>query len=134
LFAVSGIFASDLGHKGRHFFRMAGALAIYLTSMVQVLSFRGITDVLLLAGLALAGIIAGIALQIRSFLFLGLGFLVADIAINLFRIGVQDRVIGMIFLFLTGILLLGSAVFFNLKREAILARIRNWQSQISSWD
>ncbi|MCK6511728.1 hypothetical protein L6R29_17370 [Myxococcota bacterium] len=134
MFAISGIFAMDLGHKGRNFFRVVGALAIYLTSMVQVLSFRSITDVLLLAGLAIVGMIAGIALQIRSFLVLGLGFLVADIVINLFRIGIQDRVIGMIFLFLTGILLLAAAVFFNLKREAILARIRDWQDQMASWD
>ncbi|MCB9642307.1 MAG: hypothetical protein H6728_04470 [Myxococcales bacterium] len=134
LFVIAGVFAQDLGQRGRNLFRIGGALAIYLTSMVQVLSFQHITDVLLLGGLAIAGVILGIALRIRSFLFLGVGFLVTDVVVNLFRVGLQDRVIGMIFLFLTGVLLLAAAVFFNLKREAILARIRNWQDQMASWE
>jgi hypothetical protein len=132
--AVAGFFANELGQHGRLIFRILGMLAIYLSSMIQMFAFYHISHVLWLAVFSILGILAGIAFQIRSFLFLGLGFLVLNLASNLFRIGLQDRVIGMIFLFCSGILLLASAVFFNLKRLEILQSIKKLQDKISSWD
>jgi predicted membrane channel-forming protein YqfA (hemolysin III family) len=102
--------------------------------MYQVLFLNNIFDIIVLAVLAIAGVFAGIMFHIRSYLYLGALFLVLNIVVNLFRIGIQDRVIGMVFLFVTGLLLLVSAVYFNLKRDELLKTYTEWREKVSEWE
>lgn len=134
LFAFTSIYKSNLSLRGRNILRNIGGLAIYASSMYQVVFAHSISNVIVLAVLAILGILAGIVLHIRNYLYLGGCFLVLNITLNLFRIGFQDRVIGMIFLFVVGILVLASAVFFNLKREQLLQQYEDWKKTLSEWE
>jgi predicted membrane channel-forming protein YqfA (hemolysin III family) len=104
-----------------------------MSGIAQVLFFESIWDILLLAALSIAGILAGIGLRVKSFLYLGSAFLVLDVVVNLFRIGLEDRIIGMVFLFATGVLILVAAVFFNLKRDEVLGRYREIRGELEQW-
>jgi hypothetical protein len=134
LFAFIGIYHKDLAPKTRTTLRNIGTFVIYLSSMYQVLFLNNIFDIIVLAVLAIAGVFAGIMFHIRSYLYLGALFLVLNIVVNLFRIGIQDRVIGMVFLFVTGLLLLVSAVYFNLKRDELLKTYTEWREKVSEWE
>jgi hypothetical protein len=47
-----------------------------------------------LAGLAVAGVIAGLILRVRTYLYLGTIALLFDLGVNLFRLGTQDTLTG----------------------------------------
>ena len=113
---------------------LVGALIIYFAGMYEVVAFNGIWDVLAVAALAATGMLVGILARVRSYLYLGALFLVADVGYNLFRIGLNDRVIGMVFLFGAGVLVLGFAVLFTLKRDQLKQRYADTWANLSNWE
>ena len=131
-FAV--IFQEDLSERGRTSLRVVGSIAIYVSSASQIIVGHSIWDVMVLAILSIAGILLGIALQLRSYLLFGVVFLFLDVIIHLFYLGTRDRVVGMIFLFVVGVLFLVTAVFFHLKRDALLARVKELRETLDSWE
>jgi hypothetical protein len=84
--------------------------------------------------LSLAGIVAGIGLRIKPFIYTGLAFLVVNVV---FQLGLQFQreggIVRAITLIGTGIVVLMVMVFFNIHRERILQQYRifladeNWE-------
>jgi hypothetical protein len=134
LIACTFFYGDALGRRGRNLLRTIGTLVIYVASIHPVLFLDRIRDVLVLAGVSLLGIFGGLLLRIRSYLYLGAAFLVLDVLVNLFRLGVADRVIGMVFLFVTGLCVLAVAVTFNLRKEAIRAWMGRVRARLAQFD
>lgn len=134
ILALGALFRRDLPAGVNLGIDLVGGLVIYFSGMYEVVAFHSIWDVLTVAGLAAAGMLLGIMLRVRSYLYLGALFLVADVGYNLFRIGMSDRVIGMVFLFGAGVLVLAFAVLFTLKRDELKQRYADTWATISAWE
>lgn len=134
MFASARLFHKHLHPSARNGLRITGGLLIYASGLFQVLQFTSVLDVIVLAGLCIGGIVAGLLLRVRSFLVLGALFLVLDVLVNLFRIGMQDRLIGMVFLFATGVLFLGGAVASNIWRDRLGDRIKAAREELREWE
>jgi len=84
--------------------------------------------------LSLAGIVAGIALRIKPFIYTGLAFLVMNVVL---QVGMQFQHVGgivrAIILIGTGIVVLSIMVFFNIHRERILQQYRIFLAD-QSWE
>lgn len=136
--ALSQIFASTLQHGARVALRVVGALLLYLPAALQIAlqvgnARDGIYPVVF--GLAcLAGVAAGMLMQIRAYLALGVGFLVLDVVANLAHAGLRDHRVGFLVLSLSGIAILGGMVFTTLRREAFRAWIGRWRTRLRGWD
>jgi hypothetical protein len=85
-------------------------------------------------GLALAGVILGIALRIRAFLYAGVAFLVLNVSGQLLRFYPEQGISRALILLGLGATITGSMVLFNLKREAILQRIRIMRADLAEWE
>jgi hypothetical protein len=84
--------------------------------------------------LSLAGIVAGIALRIKPFIYTGLAFLVMNVV---FQVGLQFQrtggIVRAVILIGTGIVVLSVMVFFNIHRERILQQYRMFLAD-QSWE
>ncbi|MBK1718855.1 hypothetical protein CKO27_14610, partial [Thiocystis violacea] len=85
-------------------------------------------------GLALGGIVLGIALRIRAFLYGGVAFLVLNVIGQLLRFYPDQGIGRALILIGLGALITGGMVLFNLKREAILQRVRIVRADLADWE
>ena len=83
--------------------------------------------------LALTGIVAGIALRIRAFLYAGVAFLVLNVIGQLLRFYPEQGLSRALILLGLGATITVGMVVFNLKREAILRRIRIARADLAGW-
>jgi hypothetical protein len=112
--------------------RYVSAGAFYVTCFGQGLGDPVYTSVLVL--LAVAGIVAGEVLRVRSFLHLGLGALAAALGWNLVRFGLHHSQFWALYLTGLGLLVLGGMVAITLNRDAV-RRARHWVSaHLSAWE
>ena len=84
--------------------------------------------------LALTGIILGIALRVRAFLYAGVAFLVLNVAGQLARFYPEQAMSRALILIGLGTVITVGMVVFNLKREAIMQRIRIVRADLAAWE
>lgn len=114
--------------------RLAAICALYLSALVDVFIRPDIWIFVLALILSLLGIGFGIALRIRAFLYGGVIFLILNIVGQLIRLYPEDRLGKGIALIVLGVVMLGMMIGFNIKREAILKRIRIFRSDLEMWE
>ena len=85
-------------------------------------------------GLALLGVILGIALRIRAFLYTGLAFLVLNVLGQLVRVYPEQGMSRALILLALGAVITAGMVFFNLERESILRRVRILRADLAAWE
>jgi hypothetical protein len=113
----------------------AGAVTIiYVAGAWKPLLFSDAGGMMLCVLVCLVGVIAGIALRIRSYVYLGTAFLVTCIAANLVRFGMRDHRVGAAFLSLLGLLVVGFMVLLSAHREKLLSRYARVRSLLSTWE
>ncbi len=134
LLIFARLYREALSPTGRNGLRIAGCAAIYLSNAWELVALYELIDVLALAGLSIAGIVGGILLRIRSYLYLGTTFLVGDVLFNMFRLGVQDRKWAAFFLVLAGLIVLGGGLYYNLRRETVRARLETVREELDDWE
>ena len=83
---------------------------------------------------ALAGVILGIALRVRAFLYAGVAFLVLNVAGQLIRFYPEQNLSRALILIGLGALITVGMVLFNLKREEIMQRIRIMYADLAAWE
>jgi hypothetical protein len=84
-------------------------------------------------GVSLVGIIIGITLRTRAFLYAGTSFLVLNIVGQLILLFPEQRLTRAIVLLALGTLITGSMIWFNMQRETILQRIRIFRADLAMW-
>ncbi|PIE83583.1 MAG: hypothetical protein CSA09_01705 [Candidatus Contendobacter odensis] len=83
---------------------------------------------------ALMGIALGIALRIQVFLYAGVTFLVLNVLGQLIRFYPEQGLGRALILLGLGVVITTGMVMFNLKREAILQRVRIARADLARWD
>jgi hypothetical protein len=83
--------------------------------------------------LSLAGIVVGIALRTRAFLYSGVISLVLNILGQLIQLFPEQRFGKAIMLLALGVTITGGMIWFNLQRERILQRIRIFRADLETW-
>jgi len=131
------IFKGSLTTENQARVRMIGGLIAYVPAALQVtlrsgLAANGMYSVAF-GIFCLLGILAGTILRIRSYLFLGALFLSLDIVANLVQEGLQNQFVGFILLTVTGLALIAILIFFNLRRDVVLAYLARSRERFKSW-
>lgn len=134
LLVAAQISRGDLARGQLSMLRGLGCLVLYAGTAVQMFQFDGPTYPLILAALAIATILAGVALQIRAFAFLGAATLVADVLANLIRASARSSQVLAVSATLTGFVILGTMIWFSVKRAESLALYRRLSRAMDDWE
>jgi hypothetical protein len=114
--------------------RLAATGTLYASATLDIFLNNSALSVFVLAlALSMSGIVIGIALRIRAFLFTGVSFMVLDIAGQLLNLYPEDRLGRAIVLMTLGGSIIGAMIWFNIKREAILKQIGIIRADLESW-
>jgi hypothetical protein len=116
-----------------HSCRLAASSLLYVSATLDVFLRADVTIFLAALGVSLVGIIIGIALRTRAFLYAGTSFLVLNIVGQLILLFPEQRLTRAIVLLALGTLITGSMIWFNIQREAILQRIRVFRADLAMW-
>jgi hypothetical protein len=116
-----------------HSCRLAASSLLYVSATLDVFLRAEVTIFLAALGVSLVGIIIGIALRTRAFLYTGTSFLVLNIVGQLIVLFPEQRLTRAIVLLALGTLITGSMIWFNIQREAILQRIRIFRADLAMW-
>ncbi|WP_295393240.1 hypothetical protein [uncultured Thiodictyon sp.] len=114
--------------------RLAALSALYAGAGLDLFLRPELSVFVLALALALVGAILGIALRIRAFLYAGVAFLVLNVGGQLFRFYPGQGMGRALILIGLGAVITAGMVVFNLKREAILRRIRVARADLAQWE
>jgi hypothetical protein len=116
-----------------HSCRLAASSLLYVSATLDVFLRAEVTIFLAALGVSLIGIIIGIALRTRAFLYAGTSFFVLNIVGQLIVLFPEQRLTRAIVLLALGTLITGGMIWFNIQREAILQRIRIFRADLAMW-
>ncbi len=114
--------------------RLAALSALYAGAGLDVFLRPALSVFVLALGLALLGVVAGVALRIRAFLYAGVAFLVLNVAGQLIRFYPEQALSRALILLGLGTAITVGMVLFSLKREAILRRVRVLRADLAAWE
>ena len=113
--------------------RLAALSVIYVAGAVDLFVQPGLGIFALAIGLAIAGIGLGIMFRIRAFLYAGVAFLVLIVGGQLLAFYPEQRLGRAVLLLALGMVITGGMITFNIKREAIVNRIRGMRAGLAQW-
>lgn len=114
--------------------RLAALSALYAGAGLDVFLRPELSVFVLALALALAGVALGIALRIRAFLYAGVTFLLLNVLGQLFRLYPEQGLSRALILLGLGAAITAGMIFFNLKRETILQRVRFLRADLAAWE
>ncbi|MFB1480418.1 hypothetical protein [Corallococcus sp. RDP092CA] len=114
--------------------RALAVTGIYVAGAWKPLLFNDGGAMLLCVFLCLVGVGAGIALRIRSYVYLGSAFLVTAVAANLVRFGMRDHRVGAAFLSLLGLMVVGFMVTLSAHRATLLQKYARVRDLLATWE
>jgi hypothetical protein len=117
-----------------HATRLAALSTLYVSATLDVFLRPEGSVFLLILGLSLAGILLGIALRVRAFLYAGTIFLIFNVIGQLIHLYPEGRLEKAILLIMVGAIITGSMIWFNLQREEILQRVRIVRADLGGWE
>ncbi len=134
--APIGLTLIGIAHLNRHemdkqalsLLRSFACAVIYASSAVELHTFGGWVAPVILAGLSILGILAGIALRIRPFLYLGTGFLLIDIFVQIYTAGRVNTWIWWTSGIILGLAILILFAYFERKRDQVLTLLKSLKS------
>ena len=116
--------------------RLAAASALYAGAGLDVFLHPGLGlgPFALALLLALVGVGLGIGLRIRAFLYTGVAFLILTVGSQLWQLYPDNRLGRAVLLLVLGTAITGAMIAFNVKREAIMARVRIARADLVAWE
>jgi hypothetical protein len=129
LLVLSRLYAGELGDTATPL-RTLASLLVFGSSAYESFRFDDVVPALVLAGLAVGGVLLGIAWRLRSYLYAGFAFLVLDVVVNLTRLGMRDRLVAGVLGVLGGMALFVLGVAVARHKERLLERYR----AVRVWD
>jgi hypothetical protein len=124
---------AELRPQVLHGCRLAATSVLYVSATLDVFLRADIAVFLVALGLSLVGIVIGIALRTRAFLYAGVSFFVLNIAGQLILLFPEQRLTRAIVLLGLGTLITGGMIWFNIQREALLQRLRLFRADLATW-
>ncbi|RKH06075.1 hypothetical protein [Corallococcus carmarthensis] len=128
------VFRKSLSQDAYAQLRALAVTGIYVAGAWKPLLFNDGEAMLLCVFLCLVGVGAGIALRIRSYVYLGSAFLVTAVAANLVRFGMRDHRIGALFLSMLGLLVVGFMVVLSAHRATLLQKYGRVRDLLATWE
>ncbi|MCP5419401.1 MAG: hypothetical protein H6970_08630 [Gammaproteobacteria bacterium] len=114
--------------------RLAALSVLYASVAADGLRQQNGLGIFVLAlGLNLLGVVVGIALRIRAFLYTGVAFLVLNVGGQLLPYYPEQGLARALVLIAVGVVVTVGMVGFNLKREAIMRRVRIIRADLADW-
>ncbi|MGJ0514607.1 MAG: hypothetical protein ACR65O_02515 [Methylomicrobium sp.] len=114
--------------------RLAATSSIYACATLDVFLLPDLNVFVLALGLSLAGVVLGIALRIRAFLYAGIAFMLLNVFGQLIRF-YPDQALGKaVVLMGAGMMILGAMIWFNLKKMQIMQRFDLIRVELEAWD
>jgi hypothetical protein len=114
--------------------RLAAISSIYACATVDVFLRAELGIFILAMALSIGGILLGIALRTRAFLYAGVSFLVLNVLGQLMRFYPEQGLGKAIVLMVMGAIIISLMIWFNIKRTAILQRINALQAEMQTWE
>ncbi|MFY2562110.1 hypothetical protein ACN469_31235 [Corallococcus terminator] len=134
LLALLRVFRGAIDEDTYARLRALAVTVIYVAGAWKPLMFSDGSAMLLCVFLCVVGVGFGIALRIRSYVYLGTAFLVTCIAANLVRFGMRDHRVAAASLFFLGLVVIGSMVMLSAHRAALLQRYTRVRALLSTWE
>jgi hypothetical protein len=134
LLALLRVFRASIEEDTYARLRAVAVTGIYVAGAWKPLMFSDGGSMLLCVVLCVVGVGFGIALRIRSYVYLGTAFLVTCIAANLVRFGMRDHRIAAASLFMLGLLVISSMVMLSAHRATLLQRYARVRDMLSTWE
>ncbi|RKH67920.1 hypothetical protein D7W81_13215 [Corallococcus aberystwythensis] len=128
------VFRTGLSPDAYAQLRALAVTGIYVAGAWKPLLFNDGEAMLLCVFLCLVGVGAGIALRIRSYVYLGSAFLVTAVAANLVRFGMRDHRVGALFLSLLGLLVVAFMVTLSAHRATLLQKYGRVRDLLATWE
>jgi hypothetical protein len=114
--------------------RLAALSMLYAVATVDVFIQEQLSVFVLALALSLSGIMVGIMLRARAFLYSGTAFLLVNVLGQLLQLYPDQRLGRALVLMTLGASITGTMIWFNLKREMILTRIRVFRADLETWN
>jgi len=141
LLTLAQVFKEELSKTQLQGIRLTAGLALIgVSSFYNMIDFQAsLLYPLSAAGVALLGVLCGISLRIRIYLFMGLGAFVFNtfaVLVHVIKNQPPDHIqlyIGCLFL-LAGLFFTGSFLLFQMQRQMILLTVQNLKANIQSWE
>ncbi|MBL8260316.1 MAG: hypothetical protein JNM60_10945 [Candidatus Competibacteraceae bacterium] len=132
--ALSHLHRRELRPNALSAARLAALSALYAGAGLDVFLRPELSVFVLALALALTGVLLGIALRVRVFLYAGVAFLVLNVAGQLSRFYPDHGLSRALILIGLGAAITVGMVWFNLQREAIMRRIRIVRADLAGWE
>jgi hypothetical protein len=114
--------------------RLTALAALYAGTALDVFLRPEFYVFSLAFGLSLLGIVLGIALRVRAFLFTGVIFFILNITGQLVNFYPEERLSKAILLMVSGGLIAGGMIWFSIQRETIMRQIRIIRADLAEWE
>jgi hypothetical protein len=113
--------------------RLVALSTLYASASLDVFLQEALSIFILALSLSLAGVIFGIALRIRVFLYSSTVFLILNVVGQLIQFYPEGRLGKAIILMILGGLITGGMIWFSIQREIFLRRIDNMRANLATW-
>jgi hypothetical protein len=123
----------DVRPSALHSVRLATLSVLYASATLDVFLRSGLLIFIAVVLLSLLGVVTGIALRTRAFLYAGVTFLVLNVAGQLILLFPEQRLGKAIVLLVLGAFITGGMIWFNAQREALLQRLRLFRADLATW-
>ena len=135
LLTLVHIYSPELGPRGCKVLRGLILVALYSLATGRALVVLSPFQALVVVPtICVAGMVFGTLLRVRIYVWMGVGFLTADLLLNMLRHGLVQPHLGALFLTLTGLAIVAGMVVFTLERERILARYSAVFNELRTWE
>lgn len=128
------VFSKELGDAWSARLRAVAVGLVYAAAAFRPLAIDAPWAFFLCVALCVAGVGAGIALKVRSFVTLGSIFLVTTVVATLVRWGVREPRMGALFLSGLGLAVVAFMVVVTTKKAELLERYKRVRGALERWD
>lgn len=123
----------ELRRKTLNGARLFTVCTLYACAGIDFFMGPALLNFIIALGLSLAGVVLGIILRIRAFLYGGVAFMVLTVAARA-MIGIESYKEAGVVLVILGALITGGMIWFSIQREAILKRVRIFRADLERWE
>ncbi len=128
------VFRDSMAPETQVWLRGAVITCVYVSCSWRAVMFPDVQTTLSCVAVCVVGVVVGVALRIRSYVYLGTAFMVTCVVANLVRFGTRDRHVGAAFLTVLGLGVVAFMVLFTAKRAELLSRYERVREMLDTWE